>query len=142
MKTLTMHFVIAAAALAAVATGASAQTYKADIPMAFRAGSTLLPAGSYDFAMVDGSAARQVLRVRSRDGNEAVILLSSFRSDAPKAWRASSKPKVAFACAAHNCSLVELYDPREIYAYNFPAAKLPASEADRASIIVNLTRAD
>src|SRR5580700_2722631 len=48
MKNFTMQLTIAAAALVAVAGSASAQTYKAEIPMAFHAGSNAMAAGSYE----------------------------------------------------------------------------------------------
>ncbi len=52
MKTLTMHSVVAVAALAVAAVSASAQTYKAEIPMAFHAGANALPAGTYKLDVV------------------------------------------------------------------------------------------
>jgi hypothetical protein len=141
MKTLTMHFTVAVVALAAAAASASAQTYTADVPMAFRAGSTLMAPGAYEF-ILNSASANQTLRVRSQDGKESVILLSISHSDPPKAWKTSETPKIGFACAGRNCSLTKLWDGRDDTTYDFRAVKLPSAEAERASITLTLVRTD
>ena len=142
MKTLTTRFMIAVVALAAAAGSASAQTYKAEIPMAFHAGSKLMAPGSYELILTT-TTGYNVVRVRSSDGKESVFLLSTAGSDAPKAWRADSTPKIGFECSGRNCSLTQLYDGSDIATYRFSTHKLPAAEAERAAIVtVALTRAD
>ena len=48
MKSSTIRTMIAAAALAVAAGTASAQTYKAEIPVSFRAADKLMLPGSYE----------------------------------------------------------------------------------------------
>jgi len=142
MKTMATRLMIAVAAVAAVATCASAQTYKADIPMAFRVGSTLLAPGSYDFVLNLTYSSNPAVLIRSHNGKQSVMVLPMSTADAPKVWRAGGKPKIAFACAGRNCALTSLYRGTGIGAYQFRTHKLPAAEADRASVTLPLTRVD
>ena len=62
MKTTTTKLTIAAAFLA-LATGiASAQTLKADIPFAFRAGAKMMPAGEYTVDTLSSSVGMVALK--------------------------------------------------------------------------------
>jgi hypothetical protein len=142
MKTLAMRSTIAVAALAVAACSASAQTYKADIPMSFRAGSTQMAAGSYDFQVVTSSGRANIV-VRKADGSAAAMLLPIPGSDAPKAWRTERNPKISFNCLGRSCTLGRLWNGRDVSVYEFPARKLPPAEAERLAVVtVGLTRAD
>jgi hypothetical protein len=143
MKNLTMRSMIAVAALAVAAGSASAQTYKAEIPMSFRAGSQQLAAGNYDFVFHGGSSGHEFVAVRTADGYAAVILLPSPGSDVPKAWQKDGKPKISFNCLGRTCTLAQLWDGRDVSVYAFPAPKLPKAERERLAVVtVGLTRAD
>jgi hypothetical protein len=143
MKTLTTNCLIALAALVAAAGSASAQVYKADIPMAFRAGNTVMEPGAYDFNIAANLAGHSYISVRNHASGSTVMLLPIAGSDAPKAWRKAGNPLVSFVCAGRSCSLHEFWNGSDVGTYVFPAHKLPASEAERLAVItVELTKAD
>ena len=122
MKSSTIRLMIAAAALAVAAGTASAQTYKAEIPMAFRAAGKLMPPGSYEIR-TSQDAATQVLYIRNAQANSAVVLLAQVKTDAPKAWRQAGDPKLAFACAGDACALSRMWNGSDPFAYDFPSAR-------------------
>ena len=144
MKNLTVRLTIAVATLAAAAVSASAQTYKADIPMAFHADGKLMTPGTYDFVVMLGPTGHKTVIVRShRAANESALLVTIAGSDAPKAWREEGAPKISFECTGHSCSLASLYNGRDVAAYRFPHPKVAPAEKERiASITLNLTRTD
>lgn len=141
MKNLTMRMLFAVATLAAAAVGASAQTYKADIPMAFRAGGKLLTPGTYDFVVSLGPSGQHTVIVRNHHAvKQAAMLATVPGSDAPKAWRNAGTPKIGFECASQSCSLTRLYNGRDVSAYQFPAPKVAPADKERiASITLSLT---
>ncbi|MGO9262849.1 MAG: hypothetical protein ACLQU1_42205 [Bryobacteraceae bacterium] len=142
MKTLTMRSTIAVTALVVAAGSASAQTYKADIPMSFLAGNTPMAAGSYDFQVVTRSGHANIL-VYKADGSATAMLLPFQGSDAPKAWQKERNPKISFNCLGRTCTLGLLWNGRDVFVYEFPARKLPPAEAERLAVVtVGLTRAD
>src|SRR5580704_5635510 len=63
MKTLTMHSLVAVAALAVAAVSASAQSYKAEIPMAFHAGDKALAAGTYKLDVVSSNHGNPIFTI-------------------------------------------------------------------------------
>ena len=136
MKNFTMRLTFAVATLAAAALSASAQTYKADVPMAFSAGGKRMPAGTYDFVVRTGATAHSVVTVRNEASSQAAVIMALPGSDAPKAWRQAGKPLVSFECAGHSCNLRKLWDARSLPMFEFPAHKLPAVEAERVSIVI------
>ena len=143
MKTLTMRSMIAVAALAVAAGSASAQTYKAEIPMSFSAGNTQMAPGSYDFRVVTGSSGHAFIVVHKADGSATAMLLPIVGLDAPKAWQKEGKPKIGFNCLGRTCTLAQLWNGRDVSVYAFPARKLPPSEAARLEVVtVGLTKAD
>jgi len=143
MKTWTMLSMIAVAALTVAAGSASAQTYKAEIPMAFRAGRSVLAPGAYNFEVQISAAGHGVLMIRRSDTKLVAIVLPTAGSDAPKAWRDAGNPILAFECVGHDCTLRQLWSGQGLTAFNFPARKLSPAAAERASVITfALTRAD
>jgi hypothetical protein len=125
MKSSTMQWMIAAAALVVAAGSASAQTYKAEIPMAFRAADKVMEPGSYEIQVSSG-ALGNVLFVRNSATQSAVALLATVKSDAPKAWRMSGDPRIAFECLAGACRLQQIWNGSAPFAYVFPAPKAPS----------------
>ena len=144
MKNLTTRLMIAVATLAAAAVSASAQTYKADIPMAFDAGGKLMAAGTYDFVVATNTTGHQTVVVRNhREIKVTALLITVPGSDAPKAWREEGTPKISFDCLGHSCSLRKLYNGRDVSAYQFPGRKVAPAEKERmASLTLALTRTD
>ncbi len=137
MKTLTMRWMIAAAALAVTAGGASAQTFKAEIPLSFRVGKMLMLPGSYRISVETGSAS-EIVYVHNLDTQSTVVLLAGVKSDAPKAWRQEGKPMIGFECVGDLCALRRLWNGQDTFAYGFRGRALPPGE-DRRAAVVRLT---
>jgi len=143
MKTWTMLSTIAVAALTVAAGSASAQIYKAEIPMAFRAGRIALAPGAYNFEVRMSNAGHDVLMIRRGDSKVVATVLPTAGSDAPKAWRDNGNPIIAFECVDHDCTLRQLWGGQDVTALQFPAPKLSPAAAERASVITfALTKAD
>src|SRR5713226_8291565 len=100
MKRFATKSLVLAAALAAVAVGASAQSMKAEIPFTFRAGGAVLAAGSYR-VHVGSPSNNYVIRLENSDTNKSILIVSQYRRDVGKA--AGSDPKLWFGCAGSNC---------------------------------------
>ena len=61
-----------------LAINAHAQTkVTANIPFAFSAGKTTLPAGRYTITVLNPSSDRKILQIRSLDGRSSVVLLTN-----------------------------------------------------------------
>ena len=130
MNTTTMRTMIAAAALVVAAGSASAQTFRAEIPMAFRVSNKTMAPGSYDFRVTKG-AVGQMLVISNRETNSSAALVTAVRADPPKAWRAAGAAMIAFSCTAGTCSLRKLWDGSDASTFEFPAPK--AASRDLAS---------
>jgi hypothetical protein len=142
MKSLMTHAMITVAALAAAAGSASAQTYKAEIPMAFRAGNTLLAPGSYDF-VVQRSSGQDIVAIHSRSYKQSIMVVPTAGSDAPKAWRDAGTARISFECLGDNCTLRQLWNAQGPSTYQFPARKLSPVEHERVTVVsFGLTRTD
>jgi len=137
MKNLTTNLMITMAALAALAGTAAAQTYKAQLPTAFRAGSAMMEPGSYEFTVLNGSQ----IQVRNAQTRNTVLLLTIPGHDAPMAWQKIGTPMLSLTCAGRTCSLTRLWNARGISTYEFPAVKLPAGERV-AMVTLPMTRTD
>ncbi len=142
MKTLTMRSMIAVAALAVAAGSASAQTYRAEIPMAFRAGNKVMEAGAYDFSVTLKGGGQEILMVSSRATNRMALLMPIQGDDAPAAWKKAGTAVISFECFGRVCTLRQLWDGNKPYTYAFPSHKLPASETNRAEVNVPLIKVD
>jgi hypothetical protein len=134
MKTLTMRWMIAVAALAVAAGTASAQTYRAQIPMSFRAANALMVPGTYEI-VVNTNSGHGIVSVRNLDTSSSVLVVPLPGSDAPKAWRQAGKPMVSFDCLGSECSLRQLWNGHDITAYEFRSKALPTVEAQRMSVV-------
>jgi hypothetical protein len=107
MKTTTTKLTIAAAFLALATGVAGAQSLKADIPFAFRAGGKMMPAGEY--TVHTGGSAGQMVVLRNYYAKQGVVLLSNFQSDPGKAATAAAEPVITFECGIGRCSLVQIW---------------------------------
>ena len=143
MTTLTMRSMFAVAALAVAAVSASAQTYKADIPMSFRAGDKVMASGSYQFRVSTGANGLTVLTVSNVTTPRAAMVLAGPGSDAPKAWREQGQPMIAFECYAGNCALHKIWTGNSRSTYDFPGLKLRRADVERiAEITVGLAKSE
>ena len=143
MKTLTMHSLVAVAALAVAAVSASAQSYKASIPMAFHAGDKTLAAGTYKLDVVSSNHGNPIFTISNTASGRGAFLVTSSGADAPKAWRKAGLPVLSFDCLGETCTLRQLWNGSASATYVFPGHKAPAAEKERmASITVVLTKGD
>jgi len=108
MKRLMIHSMFAAATLVALAGSASAQSLKAEIPFAFRAGAVLMQPGNYDVSARQGASSMMFV-LHNRDTGQSVMLFRNGTRDASKARIAAGRPTLAFRCVGTNCSLSELW---------------------------------
>ena len=129
MKTSTMKWMIAVAALTVAAGSASAQTYKAEIPMSFRVGDKLMAPGSYQISMA-GGVSRQVICFQNLASWDAGVVVPTVKGDAPTAGRQAGKPRVSFECLGNACRLSGMWNGRDRSAYVFPASKPRARDLE------------
>jgi hypothetical protein len=136
MKTTTMRTMIAAAALVVAAGSASAQTYKADVPVAFQVGSKVMAAGSYSVRLIDNSVGKTVI-VYNRATNTSAALVSSVKTDTPKSWLAAGNPVITFDCVDSVCRLGKLWTGSDSFAYRLSTPKAPNGDmvAHRTTIV-------
>jgi len=120
MKTTT-KIMIAAATLAITAGIAPAQPMKAEIPFTFRAGRTVLPAGTYS---VDMKCSQHLLYIWNHQGGPTIILLAGAGQNATKEWKAVGDPVLAFECGAGHCVLTQAWAGPDNFAFSLarPAA--------------------
>jgi len=102
----TTKLMITAAALAIATSVASAQTLKADIPFAFRAGNKVMAPGTY---YVKANEAQHYTVVSNYDSKSAVILMAGALSTPTKAWTAKGDPVITFDCVSGSCELTRLW---------------------------------
>ncbi|HUK19106.1 MAG TPA: hypothetical protein VLW65_21945 [Bryobacteraceae bacterium] len=142
MKTAKVRYIIAAAALAVAAANASAQTYKAEIPLSFSAGQTGMLPGAYQIDVNTSEGGTVLVRLRNVDANRSIMLIAGVRSDAPKAWLAAGKPLLAFECTEGACTLGRIFDGRDTTAYNFPHASPHRGESKVALIMLTPAKSE
>jgi len=144
MKSSKMRMMIAAAALAVAAGVASAQTntYKAEIPLAFRAGDKLMQPGTYGVRIVRSSSGAVTVRIDDTDKNSTALLLPIPSGDVPRSWRAAGKPVLSFECADGNCALRGLWDGADVATYKFPGHIMPKSDRQVAELVVTLVKSE
>ncbi len=133
MKNSMVRLMIAATALVVAAGTVSAQTYKAEIPMAFRAAGKLMTPGSYEIR-VSHNSATQLVYVRNTEANSAVMLLAQVKDDAPKEWRQAGDPKLAFACTGSACALTRMWNGSDTFVYDFPSPRKAAGNLAAARL--------
>jgi len=123
MKNTITRWMIAAAALAAVAGSAAAQTYKAEIPLSFRVRDKLMRPGSYriDLGKMSASGSFYLYNEDTKASVSAVALRSGGVS---KAWREGAAPVLAFRCEANVCALDRMWNGSDTFAYRFSGARM------------------
>ncbi|HTS67029.1 MAG TPA: hypothetical protein VMH28_33620 [Candidatus Acidoferrales bacterium] len=138
MKSFTSKLMITAAALV-VATGvASAQSLKAEIPFAFRAGGKLMAPGTYQVADSDS---KRYLVLHNYEAKASVIMIPALLKDPPKAWAAKGDPVIAFACGTGPCELAEIWSASGYPAMTFSRGK--SGSVEQASLTeIRLVRAN
>ncbi len=134
MNTRLMHTMIAAAALLVAAGSASAQTYKADVPVTFHVGNKLMPAGPYDVRLTNNSAV-----IRNRITGNVALVVSAIKADPPKNWIASGDPRISFECTDSVCSLGKVWNGADSFAYLFSTPKAPAGDLVARTHVITLS---
>jgi hypothetical protein len=138
MNTNTVKMMIAAAALVVAAGSASAQSFKAEVPVAFKVGNKTMAPGSYDIRMTETGAGATIV-VRNRNENTAAVLIPNVKGDAPKAWQEAGDPKLAFGCSDGTCTLRSIWNGSDSFAYKLPAPKAARDLASVRTEIVTLS---
>jgi hypothetical protein len=142
MTALTMRSMFAVAALAVAAVSASAQTYKAQVPVTFQVAGKTMGAGSYTLR-VSNTDGHPLVTVRNETTQHSAVLVGSPGSDAPKAWRDGGSPVITFQCLGNNCALAKMWNGQSVSTYAFPGLKVKAADAERiASITVMLVKGE
>ena len=122
MKRSTMNLMLAAAAMMAASTVASAQTTLfAEIPFSFRAAGVLMPPGSYRLIPSDGESR---FYINNSEGKSSVLLVSRIVADAPKDWVSSGTARLQFHCGSDGCALERIWTGKAAAgAHVFPSPK-------------------
>jgi hypothetical protein len=142
MKTLNMRWLIAAAALAVAAGSASAQTYKAEIPLSFRAGRATMAPGAYQIQLVASQTNLISVRVHNLDTKRSVLVFAEIDGYTPKALTQSGKPVIAFECTGGTCDLTRLWSGGNGASVFFVKPSHSKHEAQTASVNIELTKAE
>jgi hypothetical protein len=140
MKRFLTHSMFAAATLVAVAGSSSAQSLKAEIPFAFRAGAVLMQPGTYDVVARQGMSS-MLFELHNRDTRQSVVLFRQGTRDVAKAWASAGMPRMAFQCAGSNCALSELWTGSEASSL-FSSPKNPSGDPVRIAEVRMTTKAD
>jgi len=127
-KNFTKYTMLAVAACTMAAGSAAAQSYKAEVPFAFRAGGKLMTAGSYSVSRSSGAGGITVLRLRNVDSGGGVLLTATSKTGERKGDPA---PKLRFACAGTRCALAAMWVGGDEGAYRFGTPKLDSGETAR-----------
>ena len=137
MKSLTSKLMVAAMAFGAVASVASAQAMKSEVPFAFRVAGTVMPAGTYQITDQRGSSGVAIFRLVNTDVNRPVLAMPNSNLG-PRV--ASSDAKLVFQCGASGCTLAQIWTGNMLGAYSFPTHRhhneevsLIVVKADRAA---------
>jgi hypothetical protein len=121
MKSSTINLMLAAAALMAVSSAASAQTLKAEIPFAFDAAGHRMAAGTY---YVNRATDERSFTMRNVQSQQSVVLLSLADVDPDKGWQ-KGDGKLQFACT-DGCTLQQIWTGK-----SFPAHKVAGAKSER-----------
>ena len=136
MKSMTTKLMIAAAALAMATGAATAQTLKAEIPFAFRAGEKVMAPGAYTIRVYAHHGYLVISNYQTKQNN---ALLTSPATDPRKEWVTKGNPVMVFECGIGRCELSGLWTGPGDPAMAFPHRNLGRDE--RASAIeIRLTK--
>src|SRR5262249_4764407 len=126
---------VAAATLVVAASAASAQTMKAEIPFAFRAGDRVMAAGTYIVQAVNRGSGHTLFRVMNADDHRPVLLSPHMMRDTDKAWPVNGSGVLAFECGGPRCVLESVWTGYHDPAYRFQRPKLGRDEPSRMAIV-------
>jgi hypothetical protein len=132
----TTRMMIAAATLVAAAGTVSAQGLKAEIPFAFRAGSRVMAAGTYQVKIDTLKNGQPMFRIRNADGGASVLMAGTTARDPKKAWVETGRPVLSFTCGTSRCALAEIWSGPDQYSYAVPTPKLGRDEPTHIAIVL------
>ena len=128
MKSLTTKLMITAAAVAIATSVASAQSLKAEIPFAFRAGGKVMAPGTY---AVKTDAAKHYVVLSNFEAKDSTIAMPASLGSPQKNWEADGNPRLAFYCGAGPCQLAQVWTasgyPAMTFAHGKPGSVEQAS---------------
>jgi len=136
MKSLASKLMVAAMAFGAVASVASAQTIKSEVPFAFRVAGAVMPAGSYQITNQRGNGGVAIFRFLNTDSNRPALALPNGNLG-PRV--ASADAKLVFQCGASGCKLAQIWTGNMAGAYSFPTHRGRHEEV--SMIVVKADRA-
>ena len=136
MTKFSTKLMIAAATVVVAAGVASAQTMKAEIPFAFRAGEKTMPAGTYQVTNLNRQAGISMFRLADENSREAIIAVPRLATDARQAWVAAGKPLLSFECTDSRCALTSLWVGRGYPAFVLYQPKLGRDEHARTATVI------
>lgn len=134
MKTRSLTCTLTAVLLTLVATVAHSQTgpLTANVPFAFRAVGSDLPAGKYVVAAAATAGAGRTMELRSLDTGKVVFLAGKPPSNETK----DSRPRLVFQCVdEEGCALISLWSGAGGAGLEFSNPPLTASQRERRETI-------
>jgi hypothetical protein len=140
MKSMMTRWMIAAAAVAAVAGSAAAQTYIAEIPLVFHSGAKAMQPGKYQI-VAHPNMASAAFTIYNVDTKTAVGLVAVRSNRVEKAWQ-QGIPALVFECAEKDCRLRELWNGSDGGAYLFAQPRGRSVEGRIAVIPLTVVKAD
>jgi hypothetical protein len=135
MTSFTKRIMIAAAGVVIAAASASAQTLKAEIPFAFRAGGAVMQPGVYRVDVQQGATGPS-FRISNLASHQTALLLPGASDEPHKAWVASGKPVLSFECTTSRCALAGIWPSYASRSYAIPHAKMSRDEVASIETVV------
>jgi hypothetical protein len=136
MKSFANRFLMFTASVVAAGTLAYGQTpMKAEVPFAFTAQHTSLPAGTYQISIDHSQGGFSLIKFWNADTHRTVMTLPASTDSG----RSFHDPSLMFQCGDSGCSLSAVRFPAQ--AYDYPASKQSAHERT-TSIALRSVNAD
>lgn len=136
MKITAFRLALAAAAMLAVASTASAQKLTAEIPFAFEAGGVRMQPGSYSVAL-DRSSNSRVVHIFNENERRGVAAVP--QSANTPLFSQATRPALTFACNQGRCTLAGMRDSSAT-SYQFTVPK--GGEMHTATILLRPDRGE
>jgi hypothetical protein len=140
MKKNITRWIIAAAAVAAVAGTAAAESWKAEIPLAFRAGGKLMQPGEYK-VYSHGRSGAAVFTIYNLETKASEGLAAARNGRVNKAWQ-PGVPVLVFECAGGACMLREIWNGIDDFAFLFPRPRGRSAEGRIAVVPLTVVKGD
>jgi hypothetical protein len=134
MTSYSKSLMLAAAACAIAAGNAAAQTYRAEVPFTFRAGSATMAPGAYDISFV-GVTSGKLMVLRNAGTRQSVLLQTAGITGERNG---GGVPKLRFECGSR-CALESMWVGGWEGAYKLPVPRLGPHETAHITTI-ELTR--